>query len=381
MKQKITKSVVNALPPRTCIWDTQVIGFGVRRQKDSISYIVKTRIRGRQRLITIGRHGSPWTPEQARREARRLLGLIAQGMDPAEEKRRERARKTVDEIWKEFVSEHVSKLKPRTREEYLRLYRLHIAPYLGRKKLAEIDRDHVATLHRQMRHIPRSANFCLAVISSLMSWSEERGYRSPNDNPVKGIRKYRETHRDRFLTREEIRALGKALDAELAEHGNIHVVSAIRLLILTGARLNEILTLQWQHVDLENGLLMLPESKTGRKVILLNKAAREILEGLPREAGNPYVICGHKEGRHLVNLQKPWRRIRKRAGLDDVRLHDLRHTFASLAARKGGSLPKIGALLGHSQVQTTQRYAHLVPGDLKELADMVGEAVADALND
>ncbi len=379
MKQKITKSVVNSLPPGSCIWDTQVIGFGVRRQKSSISYIVKTRIRGRQRLITIGRHGSPWTPDQARREARRLLGLIAQGIDPAEERRKERAKRRVDEIWEEFVSEHVDKLKPRTREEYLRLYRLHIAPQLGRKRLADVTRDDVAALHKKMGQIPRTANFCLAVISPLMSWSEARGYRSPNDNPVRGIRKYKERHRDRFLTQEEIGALGRALDAELAEHGNIYAVAAIRLLILTGARLNEILTLEWRHVDLENGLLLLPDSKTGRKVILLNRAARKVLEELPREVGNPYVICGHKAGSHLVNLQKPWRRIRKRAGLEDVRLHDLRHTFASYAARKGGSLPKIGALLGHSQVQTTQRYAHLVPSDLKELTDDVGDGIARSL--
>jgi len=127
-----------------------------------------------------------------------------------------------------------------------------------------------------------------------------------------------------------------------------------------------------ENVDLERGLLLLPDSKTGRKVIVLNEDARKVLQELPPQKGNPYVICGHKKGQHLVNLQKPWRRIRKRAGLEDVRIHDLRHTFASLAARKGGSLPKIGALLGHSQIQTTLRYAHLIADDIRQLADAAG---------
>ncbi len=162
---------------------------------------------------------------------------------------------------------------------------------------------------------------------------------------------------------------------------SLFAVAAIRLLILTGARLNEILTLQWKHIDIQWGLLLLPESKTGQKAIRLSDKAVRVLETLPRLKGNPYVIPGLVEGQHLVNLQKPWRYIRKLADLDDVRIHDLRHSFASMAAASGASLPMIGALLGHTQPQTTARYAHLANDPLKRLNQEVGEMISDAMSE
>ncbi len=379
MRRKITIRVVNGLQPGETIWDEVVKGFGARRQKEAVSYILKTRFRGRQKLITIGRHGSPWTPDTARKEAQRLLVLLEQGIDPVEKKRQERAKESVEALWKQFDEEHVEKLKERTRQEYRRLFRQYVLPSMGKKPLADVSRDDVVSLHRKLKDKPRTANFCLSVLSKFMNWAETKGYRQQYSNPVRGIRKYPENRRERFLSQEELKALSQALDEKLRERNDIYVVAAIRLLILTGARLNEILTLKWEHVDLERGLLLLPDSKTGRKVIVLNEAACKVLLELPRQKGNPYVICGHKKGQHLVNLQKPWRRIRKRAGLEDVRIHDLRHTFASLAARKGGSLPKVGALLDHSQIQTTQRYAHLIADDIRQLADAVGDQIGTIL--
>ena len=379
MKARITKKAVETLEPGKTIWDDKVIGFGARCQKKSVSYIVKTRVRGRQRLITIGKHGGPWTPETARREALRILADTARGVDPNERKRRERAKRSVDEIWKDFEVSHFSKLKPKTRADYRKLFRRHISPNLGGKALDDVARSDVAALHRKLKDKPRTANLVLAVLSKFMNWAEVHDLRPQNSNPVKWVKNYRENRRERFLSEDELQRLGKALDQELEGNGNVHAVAAIRLLILTGARLNEILTLKWEYVDLDNGVLLLPDSKTGRKTILLNDAAMELLRSLPKTVGNPHVICGNREGWHLVNLQKPWRRIRARAGLEDVRLHDLRHTFASFAARKGGSLPKIGALLGHSQVQTTQRYAHLVPEDLRRLANEVGTSIERTL--
>ncbi len=377
MKKRITRRAVEALKTGETIWDDRVRGFAARRQKEAVAYIVKARMNGRQKLLTIGRHGSPWTPETARKEARRRLVLLERGIDPLEEKRRERAKKSLAQLAQRFDEEHIQQLKERSQEEYRRLFRLHIIPRLGRKPLADITRDDIASLHRKMKDTPRAANFCLAVLSKFMNWAEAKGLRPQNSNPVRGIRKYPENHRERFLSTEELQRLGEALDEELREHGNVYVVAAIRLLILTGARLSEITTLRWEYVDLDRGLLLLPDSKTGKKAIVLNAAAREILEQLPRLHGNPHVICGHKEGSRLVNLQKPWQRIRKRAGIEDVRIHDLRHTFASLAVRKGGSLPRIGALLGHSQMQTTQRYAHLIVDDVRQLAETVGDELAD----
>ena len=151
------------------------------------------------------------------------------------------------------------------------------------------------------------------------------------------------------------------------------IMAAIRLLVLTGARLNEILTLQWEWVDFDAQCLRLPDSKTGAKTICLNPPAMQVLADIPRLENNPFVICGGKPGAHLINLQKPWRRIRKLAGLDDVRLHDLRHSFASIAVASGMSLPLIGALLGHSQPQTTARYAHLSDDPLKKAVKTVGD--------
>jgi integrase len=150
------------------------------------------------------------------------------------------------------------------------------------------------------------------------------------------------------------------------------VIAAIRLLVLTGARLSEVLTLQWSHVEFEHSLLRLPDSKTGQKVIYLNAPALQVLTELPRIEGNPFVICGKREGAPLINPQKPWRRIRETAGLDDLRIHDLRHSFASVAAGSGQSLPIIGALLGHSQPQTTARYAHLSADPLRTANDAIG---------
>ncbi len=377
MKKRITRRAVEALKPGETIWDDRVIGFAARRQQKATTYIIKARLKGRQKLLTIGRHGSPWTPETARKEARRLLVLLEQGIDPLEEKRRERAKRTLDELWRVFVEDHVSKLKPRSQRDYEYRYHRYISPILGRKPLADITREDVIALHRKLQHIPRTANFCLSILSKLMNWAETKGFRPQFSNPVRGIRKYPENHRERFLTAEELQRLGQALDEELREHGDIFAVAAIRLLILTGARLGEITSLRWEYVDLDRGLLLLPDSKTGKKAIVLNAAARQVLEELPRLHGNPHVICGHKEGQPLVNLHKPWGRIRKRAGIEDVRIHDLRHTFASLAARQGGSLPRIGALLGHSQMQTTQRYAHLIVDDVRQLAETVGDELAD----
>ena len=160
------------------------------------------------------------------------------------------------------------------------------------------------------------------------------------------------------------------------DDANPFIMAAIRLLVLTGARLNEILTLRWDWVGFDAQCLRLPDSKTGAKTVYLNPPAMKVLAEIPKLEGNPHVICGGKSGAHLINLQKPWRRIRKQAGLDDLRLHDLRHSFASIAVASGMSLPLIGALLGHSQPQTTARYAHLSDDPLKKAAKTVGERMA-----
>ena len=198
--------------------------------------------------------------------------------------------------------------------------------------------------------------------------------------PTRRVARFAEARRERFLSADELARLGAVLaEAERSATESPAVVAAVRLLIFTGGRLGEILTLQWPHVDFEASCLRLADSKTGAKVVHLNAPAAAVLAALPRDDGSPWVIPGAKAGAHLVNLQKPWRRIRSKAGLDGVRLHDLRHSFASAAVRLGEGLPMIGKLLGHSQVQTTARYAHLAADPVKAATERVGAAIDGAL--
>jgi integrase len=186
---------------------------------------------------------------------------------------------------------------------------------------------------------------------------------------------------ERFLTGEEMARLGAVLvDAERTQTELPSVIAAIRLLVLTGARLGEVLSLQWRHVDFERRCLFLDDSKTGRKTIHLNAPALEVLSGIERREDLPYVIGGAMQGKPLVNLRKPWHRIRKAAGLGNLRLHDLRHSFASVGAAGGLSLPMIGALLGHTTPATTQRYAHLAADPLRQANDLIGQRIAAAMS-
>ena len=386
MSTKITKRTVDQLSPGSTdllLWDRDVKGFGVRcRTSGAKYYLVKMRIGRRQRWITIGRHGSPWTPETARREALHLLGLRAAGKDPATERDRSKGGVTVAELAKQFLAEHVERgCKPGTAEEYQRVIRLYICPSLGGHRVIDLTRADVAELHHQLRDRPYQANRCLAVLSKMSNLAEVWGLRPDGSNPCRHAKKYREEKRDRYLTNAELQRLGVALaQAERTKTENPFVLAAIGLLILTGARLNEILTLRWEHVDLANGMLRLPDSKTGPKDIFLNEAAISLLREIPRIAGNPHVIVGKKAGSPLINLHKRWRRIRAAADLHGVRIHDLRHSFASIAAGAGMSLPVIGKLLGHSQPATTARYAHLAPDPIHAASNLIGSAITAAMN-
>jgi integrase len=385
MDTKITKRTVDQLSPAgrdVLRWDAEVKGFGIRcRTSGAKHYILKMRVGGRQRWITIGRHGSPWTPDTARREALRLLGLRAAGQDPAMERDRQKGAVAIAELAERFLAEHVAhRCKRRTDEEYRRAIRRYIGPILGHHRIADLARADVAQLHHQLRDRPYQANRCLAVLSKMMNLAEAWGLRLDGSNPCRHVKKYREHRRERYLTREELQRLGTALaDSERSKRESPFAVAAIGLLILTGARLTEILTLRWEYVDLANGVLRLPDSKTGAKEIYLNDAAAKLLRGMPRMAGNPHVIAGRETGARLINLQKPWRRIRAKANLDDVRIHDLRHSFASVAAGVGMSLPLIGKLLGHSQPVTTARYAHLAADPIRAAANLIGTEISAAM--
>lgn len=250
----------------------------------------------------------------------------------------------------------------------------------ARGRITEITRQDVSKLHHSLRAKPYMANRVLAVLGKLFNLAEFWGYRPDRSNPCLHVKKYHEEKRERMLSAEELGRLGEALNAY---DGSPYVVAALKLLVFTGARLSEILALRWEQVDFERGEARLANHKTSRKTgaktVHLPPPALEVLASLPRLESNPYVIVGKVEDAHLVNLQKPWREIRKAAGLNDVRIHDLRHAFASVAASSGMSLPIIGKMLGHSQPQTTSRYAHLADDPIKAAAASTAGKIEAAL--
>ena len=261
-----------------------------------------------------------------------------------------------------------------------RLLRLYVRPALGPRKVRGLTTADVARLHFDLRIKPIQANRTLALLSKMLNLAERWQHRPPHSNPCRGIERYPENKRKRYLTGAELARLGEALAAaerDGAEHPS--AVLALRLLALTGCRRSEILTLRWQEVDMARRCLVLADSKTGAKEVPIGAAALKVLASAQRAEGNPYVCWGAREGGHLVGLQRAWDRLRRAAGIGDVRLHDIRHSFASVGAGAGLGLPVIGALLGHTQAATTQRYAHLQADPLKVAADRISGEIAAAL--
>ena len=382
---KLTKRTIDNLhgDGTDCFyWDADLPGFGLRiRASGRKYYVVQFRADGRLRRMTLGRHGA-LAPEAARRRAMALISKAKIGGDPAAERDSGRNAATLAVLCQRFLEDYVPiHCKPGTVHEYRRLVESFISPRIGARKIAEVQRSDIAALHHDLRDTPYQANRTLAVLSRIFNLAEAWGLRKHRANPCRFVQKYKEQKRERFLTEEEFRRLGQVLnDVEAEGSETLSAVTAIRLLMLTGCRLNEVQTLGWENVDLEAGELRLPDSKTGARMVPLSRAAAGVLTALPRNAGNPWVIAGKKPGAHLTDLQHPWQRIRARAGLDDVRIHDLRHSFASRALALGESLPMIGKLLGHTQVQTTARYAHLARDSVKASASKIADSIgADIL--
>ncbi len=382
---KLTKTVIEKQAPGQkdiILWDGQLRGFGCKiTPKGRRVYFLYYRTNdGRQRRPAIGVHGEV-TCENARRIAQQWLTDIANGDDPSGQRQAARNIITVSELMELYMEDRLPHLKPRSKAEIQRIQDKYIIPQIGHMKITHLSRDDIRRLFRNYTDIPYMANRILETISSTFSFAESEGYIPHGSNPCRGIRKNEEKSRERFLNTQEINNLSNVLsEVERNRTESPSVIAAIRLLVFTGCRLNEILTLKWQYVNFENCCLSLPDSKTGAKTVYLSPAALEVLSNIRPLNGNPYVIAGKNENSHLVNLQKPWRRIRSQAGLDDVRIHDLRHTFASVAAANGLSLPIIGALLGHKRAQTTDRYAHLVADPLKEAANTIGSRINSAMS-
>lgn len=399
---RLTKSSVEKAQPadrRYKLHDSEVAGFHlVVMPSGKKSFYLRYRVGGgRGGVIREPKIGdlTTMTPEQARKIAKDWQAEIRAGGDPGGKRQEARAAPSVSDLLDRYMRDHALLHKKSSSAEHDRSLILNwVAPALGRKKVAEVTRDDVVRLHTRMRERPVQANRVLALLSKCFNLAEVWGLREDATNPTRHVKKYRETKRERYLSKDEARRLAAVLDQAEQEgfllatrrNGGLGprpispaAITAIRLLLLTGARRGEILTARWEWVDMEARMIRLPDSKTGRKVIYLNDMALDVLRRAPRVSGNPFVVPGGKPGTHLVNLKDPWGIIRAAAGLEDVRLHDLRHSFASFAVAGGLSLPVIGKLLGHSQPSTTARYAHLADDPVLAAAELTGSGIAAAL--
>ena len=377
---KITKRAIDRIETDESdrfYWDRELPGFGLRvRASGRKFFVTQFRANGRLRRMTLG-PVTAFAPEEARRRAMALLSEAKSGGDPAAQRDAERKAATVKALGERFLDDYVpAHCKASTAYEYRRSVELFIDPKIGRRKVTEIQRSDIAELHHSLRRTPYQANRTLGVLSKMFNLAEMWGLRPDGSNPCLHVKRFKEEKRERFLSAEEFQRLGRVLD-EILEDGTEtrSAVAAVRLLMLTGCRLSEIQMLRWEHVDLEAGELNLPDTKTGGRAVPLAPSAVRLLADVSREEDNPWVIAGRKPGSHLTDLQHPWRRIRARADLPDVRIHDLRHSFASRALALGEGLPMIGKLLGHTQVQTTARYAHLARDTVKASAARIGDSI------
>jgi integrase len=395
-RAKITKRMIDALSPGETIWDGALTGFGARRQTRDATFILKCSVRGRQRFFTIGRHGA-FTCETARLEAHRLLGLVASGVDPAMLRMSAKKSKiTVADLCEDYLkSGRLDKPDKRESSWYTdeSNIRRHIIPLLGKIGADDLDSDKVATfvdqvssgatkvderLGHRRRAIVRggkgTASRVLSVLAAIYTFGIK--HHRVAVNPAKGVKAAKGNAPGRFLTSEEWSRLGLAMSSRASKSRTF--VDAIGLLALTGCRRSEITNLKWTEVDLHRGFLRLGQSKVGPRAVPLGDAAINLLKSLSR-TNSLWVFPASRGAGPIVGIQKVWSEIRREAGLETVRLHDLRHSFASEAITTGASLYLTGAILGHRQSSTTERYAHLQSDHVRRTASEVSQHISSAL--
>ena len=378
-KRRISRRSVDTLragPRDYVVWDRDLPGFGVRVQASGRKvFLLQARGPHGSKRMSIGSHGELSVAE-ARKRALVLMRRIRRGEDPGTEPPDPEA--TVADVAGRYLRSHVAvNCKPRTMELYRTVIDCHIVPALGERPIGAVRRSDVAALHYALRDRPAVANSTIQVLSQLFRKAQQWGLAPERRNPCRSVRKYRLRLRNRHLTRDEYRRLGQALrDGEADGSVARPAATALRLLILTGCRRDEILTLRWDDVDRHSRELRLRDSKSGPCMVALTQAAEGVLDGIRRTPGNPWVIVGEAPGRRLMTLKSTWRRVKQRAGLHDVRLHDLRHSYATRALALGESLTMIGKLLNHAQMQSTARYAHVMVDAERAAAARVGDSIA-----
>lgn len=439
-RQRLTKTVcddVRTSDGRFIIWDSELRGFGLRVTKAGVkTFVIRYRVGGGrtgvERMFTLGRYGPHFPAEAARKMARTALAEVVGGGDPQGGRAEKRAEMTVADLCALYLKEGCATKKASTLKTDESRIERHIKPLLGRKRLSHVKR---ADIERFLADVadgktaviektkPRgkavvtggrgAATRTLGLLGAVLGFAVDRGLLA--SNPVRGVKRFADRKMDRFLSPAEVSRLGLALESLEAEGAHPYGLAIVRLLALTGARKSEIARLRWSEVDLDRGALRLADSKTGEKTISLSPGAVSILTTVERHADIPFVFPSTKAARtkargkmvpaieadkavvsrgkgatartlalsargHYQGTAKVWEEARLRAQLTDVRLHDLRHTFASFGAAGGFGLPVIGALLGHRHAATTARYAHLADDPLKKASNWIGQEIGAALD-
>jgi integrase len=405
--QRITAIKLHNLKPPAAgvveLWDEACRGLILRvfqSGKATWTFRYRPRDGGARRRVRLGEYPSIGLAE-ARKRADKERGKVADGGDPQAERHLKRNAPTLSAVIEQYLLEEVEGKKKRgTAVLYRNYLRNLVGPSLRAKKAALVTRGDVTAMHREIGvRAPVAANRTIVALSGVYTFAGSHGFVPEAFNPARGVEKFREQTRERYLSAEELGRLGSTL--RLAETDGLswldrpttskherksenrktilprHVVAAFHLLLFTGCRLNEILRLRWSEVDVQRGLLLLPDSKTGKKAVILNSSALQILVELPRMG--EFVIPGDHGDQPRSDLKRPWDLIKNHANLEGVRIHDLRHTHASIGVGAGMGLPIIGALLGHKNSETTARYAHLDSDPLRRASDRIGGAISAAL--
>jgi integrase len=397
-KLKLTKTAVESQTPQkeaVILHDTEVSGFQAKvtptgRRIYQVWYRTKE---GKERRPKIGEHGV-FTVQQARDRARVILGAVHKGEDPAAALQALKAAPSMEDLCGRYMSDHAEIHKAASSiSEDASMIRNYILPFLGSTKVSSVTPIDVQKLHLNFKKFPHRANRLVALLSKMFGLAEQWGLRDPGTNPTRSIKLYKEERRQRFISIGELERLGDELDNSdrlfrkfSQDRGNRvgaelpQVTAFFRLLLLTGCRLNEIRTLRWEFIDWDNGLLRLPDTKTGLSIRPLGRPALEYLTRLHEQSVSEWVIPSMTDPtKPFVNIQKAWRRIRARCDLEDVRIHDIRHSLGATATGLGNSLPIIAKMLGHSQISTTSRYAHVADGPLRQATDQVSREIASKL--
>ena len=357
------------------LWDDEVKGFALRVTSGGArSFVLDYRVEGRQRRITLGSYPD-WSLQAARRAAKDMKRLVDQGHDPMGDRHDERRAPTMKDLWERYQIEHLARKAARSQADERSMWEKIILPRLANIKVRRVASSDIDALHEditKVRGTPVRANRVIEVLRKAFNLAIR--WEWIDRNPTVGVRRNPEEKRHRYLSREEIGRLVTALNA----HPEKVSADAIKLLMLTGARRGEVLNASWDQFDLKNGIWVKPSSHTKQRrlhrVPLNGPALRLLLELKTRSIG-PFVFSG-ADGRPLTDVKRSWSSICKTARIEGCRLHDLRHSFASILVSSGASLPLIGQLLGHTQVTTTQRYAHLFDETLRQATEKVASFIA-----